>query len=143
IVNAAAVVNAVSKKTGEVVDRSKLVISSTELKKKISAKFETLGRYIYDTYAQDAADSEVVSQYISEINELISQLKSVKDMMNASEDKVACPKCSAANTTDSLYCKKCGATLDFSNTYTAASADGAVQIENVEPVTLEKDEITE
>lgn len=119
IVNTAAAVSAVGKKTGELVDKSKLRVSSAELKKNISSKFESLGRYVYDTHMTDSTDDEVVEKYIEEISALIGELKSLQDSIGAAEDKIVCPKCSAQNTPDSLYCKKCGATLDFTNSYTA------------------------
>ncbi len=118
IVNVAAAVDAVGKKTTEVVDRSKVRVSSVELKNKISARFETLGRYVYDTHAAKNTDPSVVDQYVSEITVLINELKTLQDSLNASNGKTVCPKCSCSNSADSLFCKKCGASLDFTNTYT-------------------------
>ena len=121
IVNAASAVSAVSKKANEVVDKSKLRISTAELKKKISDKFETLGRYVYDTNMTDSADTEVVKQYCTEISELIAELKTLQDALESSKEKIVCPKCASENPTDSLYCRRCGSSLDFSNSYTPKS----------------------
>lgn len=121
IVNAASAVCAVGKKAGEVVDKSKLRISTAELKKKISDKFETLGRYVYDTSVSSTADTEVISKYCEEITVLISELKTLQDALDEASDKVICPKCDCSNSSDSLYCKKCGSSLDFSNSYTPKS----------------------
>lgn len=118
IVNAASAVCAVGKKASEVVDKSKLRISTAELKKKISDKFETLGRYVYDTNVSGTADAEIISKYCEEITVLISELKTLQDALNEANDKVVCPKCDCSNSLDSLYCKKCGSSLDFSNSYT-------------------------
>ena len=92
IVNVAAAVDAVGKKTTEVVDRSKVRVSSVELKNKISARFETLGRYVYDTHAAKNTDPSVVDQYVSEITVLINELKTLQDSLNASNGKTAYAK---------------------------------------------------
>lgn len=118
IVNAASAVNAVSKKAGEVVDKSKLRISTAELKRKISDKFEILGRYVYDTHVTDSADPDIIKQYYAEISELISELKTLQEALNITNERIICPKCSCENSLDSLYCRKCGSSLDFSNSYT-------------------------
>lgn len=118
IVTAAAAVDAVGKKAGEVVDKSKNKVSSAELRKKISDKFETLGRYVYDTHMNHSTDEEVVGRYASEITELIGELKTLQDAINTASSKHICPKCACENSADSLYCRKCGTSLDFTCSYT-------------------------
>ena len=34
------------------------------------------------------------------------------------ETFITCPKCRCVNSNDSLFCKKCGTSLDFANSYT-------------------------
>lgn len=135
IVNAAAAVDAVGKKASQVVDRSKVRVSSAELKNKISAQFETLGRYVYDTHATGNTDQGVVNQYIAEITVLINELKTLQDALTTASGKIICPRCCCSNSYDSLFCKKCGATLDFTNTYTVKR-----EYPIPEPVNIEKDE---
>ncbi len=117
-VNAAAAVDAVGKAATEVFDKSKVFISTTELRNKISASFETLGRYVYNTNETNTTDPAVVEQYVNEISELITELKNLQDSIAAASGKKVCPVCDASNSSDSLYCKKCGTSLDFNNTYT-------------------------
>ena len=118
IVNAAAAFDTMGKMATDVVDRSKVRVSSAELKNKISAQFETLGRYIYDTHESGNTDPTVVSQYVSEVTVLINELKTLQDTLTAANGRIVCPKCACSNSNDSLFCKKCGASLDFSNAYT-------------------------
>lgn len=92
IVNAAAAFDTVGKMANDVVDRSKVVVSSAELKNKISAQFETLGRYIYDTHESGNTDPSVVNQYVGEITVLISELKTLQDTLNATNGKLVCPR---------------------------------------------------
>jgi len=117
-VNAAAAVDAMGKAANEMVDKSKVFISTAELRNKISASFETLGRYVYDTHAANNTDPAVVTQYANEISELISELKNLQDNIVASSGKKVCPVCGCSNSNDSLFCKKCGTSLDFTHTYT-------------------------
>ena len=122
IVNAASAVDTVGKVAGGVVDRSRIRVSSAELKKKISAQFETLGRYIYDTNLAGSTDDTVVKEYINSITVLINELKSLQDSLSADTGKISCPKCCCKNAVESLFCKKCGASLDFARSYTADTA---------------------
>lgn len=132
IVNAAAAVDAVGKVATDVVDRSKVRVSSAELKNKISAQFETLGRYIYDTHESGNTDPTVVNQYVGEITVLINELKTLQDILTSASDKIICPRCSCPNSNDSIFCKKCGTSLDFTNTYTVNKQPVAQQ-KPVEP----------
>lgn len=118
IVNVAAAVDAFGNKATEVVDRSRVRVSSAELKSKISAQFETLGRYVYDTNVTGTTDQSVVDQYVNDITVLINELKTLQDTLNAAGDRIICLKCCCSNSNDSLFCKRCGATLDFANSYT-------------------------
>lgn len=136
IVNAAAAVDAMGKMATDVVDRSKVRVSSAELKNKISAQFETLGRYIYDTHESGNTDSTVVDQYVNEITVLIGELKTLQDILTSSSGKIICPRCSCPNSNDSLFCKKCGTSLDFTNTYTV-SKKPAVTVETTEETVAE------
>lgn len=122
IVNAAAAVDTVGKMASDVVDRSRVRVSSAELKSKISAQFETLGRYVYDTTVAGTLDQAVVNEYVNNISVLINELKSLQDSLNADCGKIICPRCCCKNTVDSLFCRKCGASLDFANSYTAPKA---------------------
>ncbi len=119
IVNVAAAVDAFGNKTAEVVDRSRARVSSAELKNKISAEFETLGRYVYDTHVSGNTDQNVIDQYVGEITVLINELKTLQDALTAASGSVVCPRCHCPNSCDSLFCKRCGQTLDFTNAYTA------------------------
>ena len=66
IVNVASAFDDIGKKATEVVDKSKVRVSSVELKNKIAAQFETLGRYVYDSTVTNTTDTEIVNRYIEE-----------------------------------------------------------------------------
>ena len=131
IVNAASAVEMMGKLAGDVVDKSRVRVSSAELKSKINKQFETLGRYVYDTNLNGNTDETVVSEYVRNITVLINELKSLQDTLASEGGRIVCPKCCTKNGADSLFCKRCGSSLDFANSYTA---DKSAQ------VTLEKSE---
>lgn len=120
IVNTAAAVEGLGSAASVIVERSRVRISSAELKRKISSQFENLGRYVYDTSTVGTTDSTVVEGYVANINVLIAELKSLQDTINSDTGRIVCPKCCTKNTTDSLFCKRCGASLDFANSYTTS-----------------------
>ena len=130
IVNVASAFDDIGKKATEVVDKSKVRVSSVELKNKIAAQFETLGRYVYDSTVTNTTDTEIVNRYIEEITGLITELKSMQDMLASSAGKIVCPKCSCTNSSDSLFCKKCGNSLDFANNYTTKAPVAAASEED-------------
>lgn len=137
IVNAAAAFDTMGKMATDVVDRSKVRVSSAELKNKISAQFETLGRYIYDTHESGNTDPAVVNQYVSEITVLINELKTLQDTLTAANGKIVCPRCACTNSNDSLFCKKCGASLDFSNAYTVGGQPIVKPVQESKPAEAE------
>ena len=118
IVNTAAVFEIVGRTASGIVEKSKTRVSSAELKSKISSQFEHLGRYVYDTAANGTTDPTVISEYSASISDLIGELKSLQDSLSADSGKIVCPKCCTKNSSDSLFCKRCGSSLDFANSYT-------------------------
>ncbi len=122
IVNAAAAVDSVGKVASEIVDRSKARVSSAELKSKISSQFESLGRYIYDTSAAGKTDQSVIDEYVANITVLIGELKSLQESLTADSGRIICPKCCCKNSVDSIFCKRCGSSLDFAHSYTSEKA---------------------
>lgn len=141
IVNTGAALGAVGQIASEVVDKSKVKISSTELKAKINKEFEKLGRYIYDTDSAGTTDENVVKGYINNISVLISELKSLQDSLTSDNVRMVCPKCCTKNSVDSLFCKKCGTSLDYAKSYTAAS-DEQVTLQKEEPAADVSDDET-
>ena len=133
IVNTAAALDAMGKIAADVVDKSKVRVSSTELKNKISAQFETLGRYIYDTHESCNTDPTVVSRYVSDITVLINELKTLQDSLKDANGKIVCPKCACSNSNDSLFCRKCGTSLDFTNAYTVNTQPSVQPVQESEP----------
>ena len=125
IVNVAAAFDTAGKVAGEVVDRSRARVSSVELKNKISSQFESLGRYVYDSTLSGTTDESVIKGYVNNISELIKEMKTVSDSLSNDFGTMTCPKCSCRNSVDSLFCKKCGASLDFTNSYTVRGSNKA------------------
>lgn len=123
IVNVAKAIDTAGKVTEQVVDRSRARVSGAELKSKIASQFESLGRYVYDSTLSGNIDNAVVSERVNTITELLNELRSVQDSLATDAGSMTCPKCCCKNSVDSLFCKKCGASLDFSNSYTVPKND--------------------
>lgn len=102
---------AAGKKTGELVELTKLKLAAAEAEKELAASFEKLGRLVY-TARQTETDSSVeidtMVQLISRQKEALSELR---EAIAAAKNGTLCTSCGTVNDEDAAYCKKCGNAL--------------------------------
>lgn len=95
------------KKTGELVELTRLKLNAADLEKKISVLFEKLGQLVYEEPENAAAIEEekakitALKQDLAELRETIATLK----------NGVLCASCDTVNEKDAAYCKSCGTQL--------------------------------
>lgn len=99
------------KKTGEMVEFSKLKISAAENQKKIDGEYAELGKMVYKA-AKDHTDcTEYVNEKAVAIDALFEKQKELEDKINAMRKIKKCEQCGSENTESAEYCCKCGAKL--------------------------------
>ena len=90
------VANAAGKKTGELVEISKLKLSAMQVNTDIKAHYE---------------NSELLESLIEEIDEKRAELKKINDKIAVLQKAKECPCCQTKNPQTAFYCQKCGSKL--------------------------------
>ena len=102
----------VVKKSGELVEITKVKLSIVDIKNKIDARFKELGRIVYNASGPEYSEAEGADAIIEELNALYEELKKTEERLAELKSEVVCKSCGSLSSDDSLYCRKCGAKLD-------------------------------
>ncbi len=111
VVNAKQAANAVGKKTGELVDVSKLKLQSVDLSGEIRKNYEALGKAVYEAHKLGIESTEEIEDIIILINEKYDELDEVNEQLSKMGNKAICSKCGASNVKTSSFCGQCGERL--------------------------------
>lgn len=111
LLNAKSGVDTVSGKAVKVIDRSKLLLASANIKAELSKKYHILGRVCYEANKTGKNYDKGIKELQDEIKDLNEQLAAINDMIENSRQKVKCPECSTYNKRGAVYCNKCGKKL--------------------------------
>ncbi|MBQ6569785.1 MAG: zinc ribbon domain-containing protein [Clostridia bacterium] len=101
----------IGKKTMDAVDASKLKVNAYEINSEIKKRYEALGRIVYDAKRGDFNCDVVIEENIREINILYDKLSEINSKIARLKNKTCCPKCSAINDNEAIYCSRCGRRL--------------------------------
>lgn len=99
------------KKTGEVVESSKLKIEAMKTENAIKGMYEKLGIAVYSMIQEDYQDNELLITISEEIDDLYDELEEITRQIDLFRNAIVCPICDAKNDLHSLFCNKCGAEL--------------------------------
>ncbi len=72
------VAGAAERKTEEIIDRSKLKLDIMNVKGEIRKKYERLGKVIYENRCGKVDEEDIISIYISELDELHKKLEKLE-----------------------------------------------------------------
>ncbi|MDR3552466.1 MAG: zinc ribbon domain-containing protein [Clostridia bacterium] len=99
------------KKTGEIVEISKLRFSAADLQGRINKELQELGMTVYNS-GKDATDfAEPLKEKTEIIDDLYAQLSKVNEKIAELRRMKKCPTCGFSNPEDANFCLKCGAKL--------------------------------
>lgn len=99
------------KKTGEVVEITKLKINASEVEGKMGKEFLELGKKVYNTAKEQADCTEYVQAKCEFIDKLSAELEEINRKISELKCEKKCAGCGFANPQDAEYCQKCGAKL--------------------------------
>ncbi len=108
LTRAKAVAEAAGRKTGELVETTKLKMEIAELQKEIASLYEGLGRLLYDGRKSGDAIDEMIDSCIAHLEEQNAYLEELQDRLLENKNAVRCTTCGAINDDDARYCNKCG-----------------------------------
>ena len=127
VVKAKEVLDIAGKKTNDIIAVQKIKMSIASLKSQLSKMYEALGRLCCDNGTE--TPSVNMLELMSEIEERIAEIKSLEKKLAALRGEKICTVCGAKNTSESLYCNKCGSKLPETETKSAEEVDEAENTE--------------
>ena len=98
------VANAAGKKTGELVEVSKLKLEAVQINSDIQKAYERLGSVVYEQEKTGADNNDLIALCVSEIDGLLVELSDLNAKINEAKNTVKCMSCGAENPEGSLYC---------------------------------------
>lgn len=100
-----------SKKTNDVMDKSKLKIKCYRLEDELRRAYERLGVISYEQAKTDVDKTDVINSCAKEIDLIKASIDSVKKEIARIDKYIKCTACGTYNDKDGMYCKKCGVRL--------------------------------
>ena len=99
----------VAKKSGELVELSKVKLNIGNTKSGINSNFRLLGEMIYFSQNEEnEIEHEKITETIQKIDDLYEKLAELKIIEAGLANKKLCPHCNKQNDADSTFCSFCG-----------------------------------
>lgn len=95
------------KKSGELVEITKVKLAIADTKSEIKSKLTALGEEIY--FAQkDDLSPENAAEIVRELDELYAILEAQEAKLATLKKQKVCPVCETASDVDAVFCSRCG-----------------------------------
>ena len=101
----------VGKKTGEVVEVTKLNLKIFDLNTEIEVLYKALGRMVYDTHAGKEVNAEELDEKIAAIDEKKALIAEIKEKVAEKKTITKCPNCGRECDKNDSFCRTCGAQI--------------------------------
>ena len=100
---------AAAKKSGDIVEVTKLYMSIGSEEEKIKKVYIDLGKALYETYSTGGEVDEISKGYCESIKSYEDNIKEIKLKILELKDLKLCQSCSAEIDSEFDFCPKCGA----------------------------------
>lgn len=124
--------DAASKKTGEVVEVSKLKYQVKQTEWDLEKAYAKLGAIVYESKRSDEDFSDAVLLATGEIDDLKARMSDIEDALRAYRKAKKCEKCSYDNEAGAAYCTRCGSPLEGDPIHSEPPAENGVPGESPE-----------
>ena len=104
---AKAAANITAKKTGELLELTKLNVKAADMQNAMDKLYFEIGKIVYLASKNEMDQTEQIDEKILVIDELGVILRDFRSQIANLRGKIICPQCGAENTKDSNFCKKC------------------------------------
>lgn len=99
----------VAKKSGELVEMSKVKLSIVSTKSEIGTNFKMLGELVYLAQRNgQEPDTKKIEETIEKINELYDKLDELSEVSSALKNEKICAYCGKSNPIEQPFCGGCG-----------------------------------
>lgn len=121
----------VAKKSGELVEMSKVKLNIANIKSEIGTSFKILGELVYFSQKEDCTepDTKKIEETIAKINELYERLGELTEVSSALKNEKVCPSCAKSNSIDSAFCSGCGHKFTINDNDDDLNAEEAVEVD--------------
>jgi len=99
---------AAAKKSGELVEASKLNAAINQENEKVAIQYETIGKLIYERYSNGERLSEDINSKCNEIVDIKTNIQGLKDRVIELKNIKICKNCSHEIEEDVIFCPNCG-----------------------------------
>lgn len=96
------------KKSGEVVELTKLKLAIVDTKSELKSKFNELGEMFYKECKGETADLERTEEIVLQIDELKEVLEVQEAKLASLKNQKICSKCDAPSDVNAKFCSCCG-----------------------------------
>ncbi|OQB16096.1 MAG: Rad50 zinc hook motif protein [Firmicutes bacterium ADurb.Bin193] len=100
-----------AKKSGEVLEVSKLTLAISAANSDIKEEYEKIGRIIYEGREKNDLTTEELNAHFEAIDGLLAKIGEYRQKLNEIKNVRVCPVCGAELSKDSTFCAKCGEKL--------------------------------
>ena len=100
--------DAAGKKTGELVNLTKLKFEASEVSRAVAAKMEKIGRVVYESHVSGEGCDETLSALFAEVAALEDKADALADKIDDLRRTKTCSACGKNNRSDAAYCQNCG-----------------------------------
>ncbi len=112
IVKAKEIADVTAKKATQISTLTKLNVKLSETKGAIEKAYKELGEIVYDAVKNEVQQGELVEEKVRILDELTSQKEELCLKIANIKGKKLCTECKNENDADSLFCSKCGNSLN-------------------------------
>lgn len=99
----------VGKKSGELIEASKIKYAVFELKGEIRKLYNEIGKLEYQSFADGVDNDDEIKLKCGIIKAKYAKIRVLES--NAADIEFKCPKCGCPNSADAEYCSSCGADM--------------------------------
>lgn len=101
-------VNSAVKKSGELVEVTKLKMAASDTKNELSEQFKKLGEVVYLAAKTEESQAETAEGIIARIDELKETLYKQEVAIAELTSKKLCPDCGKVSDEEAAFCASCG-----------------------------------
>lgn len=98
-------------KTSDIISQTKYSFAMNDAENKMVSVMAEIGEYVYGEYLQGAEFPADIAAKCNEIDSLKEEIGALREKIAELKDSVTCPNCNEYNSTENLYCAKCGTKL--------------------------------